>query len=326
MSQARKKAVPDAHMTADALGLLREWSKLFTLTASHCTCCGKPLTDALSVTRGIGPDCSAENYNITFEITDEMVMRAMGCLAASHLDSRVKNAVVGLRTRPRDLCNVLVWWSSVHLNDADTVLQCSEIVTLLGFVSLGDRLRERNTDVIVSKDDSGMYVLRCKSRINVVNNMRRIKEAVSVPRVGRFKHGWTFPADRKDLVWTILGEDFGGQWATVPAKDGGTARVVKIESRTCWDVRKMFKQTYNPPTPVAHTTVSQAPAMNTIVRANSMGIEVHTPRRNFDFVGDLKQLPSQDRRWDPTAGCWRVALKHEAKVRALVAQHFNGSL
>lgn len=322
-----------AHATADALGLLREWAKVFTLTASHCACCGKDLRDAVSVTRGIGPDCSREHYELDFEITDEMVSAALGRLFASHLDARVKQAVRDLRDKPRDLCNVLVWWSSVNLNQIETVLECAEVVTLLGFVTLGDRIKERNTNVVVTKTAQGDYILRCKSRRNVMWNMRRVKEAATVTREGRFKFGYKFPNDRKELVWTILGEDFGGEWATVPSLDGGPSRVIKIDAKTSWDVRRAFALAYNPPAPVVHAppapVVAPAPAApvtQTIVRVVTNTIEVHTPNRYWSFISELKLLPYQDRRWDPTVGCWKVAIKHEAKVRELVAFHFPGAV
>lgn len=324
-----------AHATADALGLLREWATVFTLTATHCACCGKDLRDSVSVTRGIGPDCSKEHYDLDFEITDVMVGKALGRTLASHLDDRVKKAVRDLADKPRDLCNVLVWWSSVNLNQVEVVLECAEIVTLLGFESLGDRLRERNTNVIISKTAEGDFILRCKSRHHVMMNMRRVREAVVVPREGRFKAGWKFPANRKDLVWAVLGEDFGNEWAAVPAKDGGTDRIVKIAPKLYWEVRAAFNATYNPPAPVTHVVTpapvvapqTTAPVVQTqVVRKGNNTLEVHTPSRNWNFVSELKLLPAQDRRWDPDAGCWRVALKHEAKVRALVAAHFNGAV
>lgn len=318
-----------AHATADALGLLREWAKVFTLTASHCACCGKDLRDAVSVTQGIGPDCSREHYSITHEITDEMVMAALGRLAVSHLDSRVKVAVKSLKDKPRDLCNVLVWWSSVNLNIAEVVLECAEVVTLLGFVTLGDRLRERNTNVVISKTTEGAYILRCKAKPNTIRNMRRVQEATPVAREGRFKFGWRFPAERKDLVWTIIGADFGNQWATVPALDGGPSRVIKIDLKTQWDVQRAFRVVYNPPNPVTTTPVTTIPVTTTpvgIVRVTPTGIEVHTPTRNWQFVSELKLLHYSERHWDPTAGCWRVHIKHEKRVRDLVATHFNGAV
>ena len=318
----------EAHATADALGILREWSKVLTLTATACACCGKDLRDAVSVTSGIGPECSRQHYNLPFDITDDMVMEAMGAVAASKLDSRIKVAIRGLQTKPRDLCNVLVWWSSVNLNNVDVVLQCAEIVSLLGFATLGDRLRERNTNLIVIKDGEH-FIVRCLSRPRTISYMKRVKEAVIVPREGRFKYGWRFPATRKELVWAILGEDFGGQWATVPRKDGGPSHVIRVDTMTAWDVRRAFEAAYNPKpvaAPVVVFTPPPAVAPVGIVRVVPGGIEIHTPSRNWGFVSELKLLPNKDRRWDGDGCFWRVAPQHEAKVRALVVLHFNGAV
>jgi hypothetical protein len=324
----KAKANLDAHQTADALSLLREWAKVFTLTATSCACCGKDLRDAVSVTQGIGPDCSRQHYAIDFDITETMVMEALGRLFASHLDDRIKQAVRNLKDKPRDLCNVLVWWCSVHLNNIEVVLECAEVVSLLGFESLGNRLRERNTNVVVSKTTDGNFIVRCRAKSNLIDNMRRVREATPVAREGRFKYGWKFPPERRELVWTILGEGFGGQWATVPAKDTGPSRVVKVDLKSQWDVVRAIDATYNPPKPVTHVRgqVAPPPVPPTIVRLNGTGIEVYTPNRNWQFVAELKLLPYADRRWDGTTNCWRVASKHEQRVRELVKTHFNGAV
>ena len=126
-----------AHSTADALGIIREWGKVYSLAATKCAMCGKSLRDSVSVTRGIGPDCSRQHYDVSFDITDSMVEDALGHLFASGLDSKVKSAAKALKSKPRDLCNVLVWWASAHLGETDTVIAIANIVTSLGFDSLG---------------------------------------------------------------------------------------------------------------------------------------------------------------------------------------------
>lgn len=313
-----------AHEAADALGIIREWGQVYTLTASHCACCGQELRDAVSVTRGIGPICSNQHYDIDFPITDSMVESALGYLFASNLDSKVKTAARKLKDKPRDLANVLVWWSAANLNNTDTVIDVANIVTSLGFKSLGDRLRERNTNVVISlcDDDSGDYILRCRSRQDTRQHMNRVKEATSAPREGRFKYGWRFPATRKALVWTILGLDFGGEWATTPGTaKGDPSQVIRVPVSTWRDVRAAFEQTYPRPTQ-RNTSVPQPK----VVRIKADCIEVHTPSRNFAFVNDLKALShkTSDRRWSSQERCWKVSRRFEPQVRALVAKHFNG--
>ena len=315
-----------AHAAADALGIIREWGKVFDLAATDCCVCGTALRDAVSVTRGIGPVCSRKHYEIDFTtLTVAMVEDALGILHASGLDKPVKLAAKALKAKPRDLCNVLVWWASAHLDETDVVLDCAAVVTALGFESLGDRLRERNTNVIISSvPDSTDFIVRCRAKSNVRRNMRSVKEATPVEREGRFKYGWRFPATRKGLVWTILGEDFGGQWATVPADKA--SKVVKVDNATAWDVRKAFKAAYPPKTSRA------AAPKPLIVRPGKLAgtVEAFTPYRDFAFTSAFKAAvpwnrdPLKGRTWDRDRECWTAPARYEAQVRKLVAEHFNG--
>lgn len=312
------------HERADALGIIRGWGQVYTLTSTHCAACGLPLRDAVSVTRGIGPECSRKHYEVSHTIEVEMVEEALGHLFASGLAEPVKSAARSLKNNPRDLCNILLWWSSAHLDQSEVVLDCAKVVTALGFVSLGERLRERNTDVIFSEapDGSRDIILRCRSRARLLFQMKRVREATPVSREGRFKFGWRFPAARKDLVWTILGEEFGDRWATVPPSiPGGTSEVIKIPARTSWDVRAAFRLAYPP------EKRAGAPKKDEIVRPGKPGwLEVHTPHRNFAFVSEFKAaIPHQSRSWSYDQMCWRVESHFENTTRTLVAKHFHGA-
>ena len=303
-----------AHKAADAVGIIREWGKVFSLTATHCTVCGAGLRDAMSVTRGMGPVCSRKHYEIDFPITDVMVMEALGFLHASDLDKPVKLAAKALKTKPRDLCNVLVWWASAHLNETATVLDCAAVMTALGFESLGERVRERNTDVIITKDGEDHFIIRCRSLMNTRRNMARVKEATPVERDGRFKYGWKVSNTRKGLVWTILGEDFGDQWATVPS-EGSASKVAAIPARNWMNVRDAFRKAYKP----------AEKAIQPIVRKGSQGwLEIHTPNRNFNFIDDFKSaIHYQDRTWNRDKVCWTVRGRYEEQVRKMVDHHFG---
>jgi len=305
------------HKAADALGIIREWQKVHQLTATDCCCCGASLTDAVSVNRGIGPVCSSKHYEIDFPITKYMVENALGTLQASSLDKLVKRAAKALKTKPRDLCNVLIWWSSAHLDETATVLDCAEIVTCLGFDDLGDRLRERNTNVIVTKDGDDHFIIRCRSKMSVRRNMAAVKGASAVGRLGRFKYGWRVANTDKALVWTILGEDFGNEFATVP--DTATAsKVVKIDLMSWWQVRDALRAANTPAAP------ANTPLPN-IVRPGQAGwLEVHTPNRNFAFISELKaKVNYKDRTWNRDKVCWTVRARFETNLRALVKTHFG---
>lgn len=314
-----------AHAAADALGIERDWAKVFGITITNCCICGKPLRDAVSVNRGMGPDCSQEHYDIAHEITDDMLAKAMGVLYGSGLDYRVKHEARGLHDKPRELCNLLVWWSSANLNNKDVVLECAHVIQELGFESMASRLKERNTEVVITRDDEeGFYVLRHRATLNVRRNMQRMKGVKPLAREGRFKYGWKFPKNLKSLVWKVLGEDFGNQWATVPGKHpGDLSQVVKIDPASAWDVRKAWDQMFPRPTLTAKAVPNKAAS---IVRIQNGAIEIHTPNRNFAFVDALKlMVPYKQRDWCRKECCWKVKdLSLETRIRDLVSRHFNG--
>jgi len=318
-----------AHAAADALGIKRAWGQIHTLTATHCVACGARLRDAVSVTRGMGPICSRKHYDLPVEITPTMMQNALGILHASNLASDVKLAAKRLKGKPRDLLNILVWWSATHLDKADTVIAVAEIATALGFGSLGNRLRERNTDVVVSRTNTGSYIVRCRSKMSMRRRMARLMRADSrvqaVPKKGRFKFGWDVPAKRMGIVWTILGLDFGGGFATVPQDLhlGGTT--VKAITTTTWrDLRDVFTKAF-PPTVKRVPPATKKPGSEIVqvVPGNPPTLRVYTPGYNQGFVADLKELPVRHRKWDPHQGCWWVSAQHEGTVRALVSKHFG---
>jgi len=318
VAKLQKSSGGAAYAAATAAGIIQEWGNVYNLTATHCTCCGIELRDALSVTRGIGPVCSSNHYDIDFPITEAMIEDALGTLHASGLEAPVKKAAKQLKLKPRDLCNVLIWWSSAHLDETETVLDCAAVVSALGFHSLGDRLRERNTEIVVTRDGNDNFIVRCRSNLDTRRDMARVKEAVPVPREGRFKYGWTVPNNRQALVWTILGDGFGGQWATIPGT-GDTSKVEKIEPTTWRDIRDAFRAAY--PEPKVETPKPL------VVRPGEPGwLEIHTPHRNFSFIAEFKQeVDYRDRTWNRDKVCWTVRETYEGAVRSMVSRHFNGA-
>lgn len=294
---------------------LPEFKDLADITCTNCAICGRSLTDSVSVNRGIGPICSRKYYDVEHNITDDMVAEALGCLHASKIDSRVKMYAKRLKRQPRNLCNLLVKWASANFDEQDVVIECAEVIDSLGFDLLAQVLRERNTKVHIAEDtDRGVdsdggttrFTLHTPSRYYFRRNMSKVPDVQVIDRKGRLTCGWSFPKEQKDLVWTILGDAFGGRWATVPGK------VVRIPAMSYNDVLAALD--------LAH---GQTQADRIVRVVSPTRIEVHTPRRNFGFVGDLKQLPRSERRWNPDKVCWEVKRCHEAAVRALVNTHFT---
>lgn len=316
---------------AEALAQLQGWYPTLAMTATRCVCCGKRLADAVSVTRGIGPDCAKTHYKMPFDPSENQLADALGRLVASPLPTEVKRVARDIARKPREFANLLIWWAAVHLNDIDTVLACAEVLTMIGFTTLGARLRERNTNVSILKTN-GKYVLGCLSQKVVLDLMKQVRDITHSTEKGggRYKHTFAFTPERYDLVMRILGCSFGNEWASVTADDGATV-LIKIDPANQWSVLREIRALYNPP--AVRTSNTSNPVVNTphitgtsVVRLGPNSVQVHTPTYSATFVAELKSLPTADRKWDADGRFWRVAPIHVEAVRRMVAAHFNGAV
>lgn len=308
-----------AHAAANALGIKAEFNDLSDITATRCCICSADLTDAVSVNRGIGPICSRKYYEVEHVITDQMVQVALGLLFASKLDGRVKVFAKRLKDQPRDLCNLLVKWASANYDQTEIVFECSDVIAALGFRDLATVLRERRTQVVIAEDpmDAAKLTVHTAGQFHFGRNMTRIPGVAKATKRGRFTLNYSFPKQHLDLVLVCLGDAFGDRWATFPD------RVARIQRKSWMDVKAAFDALFAPkPVTPAPAPVAAQPTPG-IVRVVGALIEVHTPKRNFNFVEELKRLPGRDRAWNPDRMCWVVAATHEAKVRDLVNKHFG---
>ncbi len=107
------------------------------LLATHCACCGRPLRDAPSVERGVGPDCAAKygyadaqgpaNWGRVFELTD-------GFVAVAEISSWGGDARKG--------ANVLTHRIAAR-PDAEEVPALIETIAALGYKKMGEQLTKR---------------------------------------------------------------------------------------------------------------------------------------------------------------------------------------
>lgn len=153
------------------------------LLAAHCCCCNRPLVDAESVTRGVGPDC-AEKYGFNVTIDESARVEA--------------NAIVHrIAADPK----------------ASTVEQDIASLRGLGLAKLADRLVERLCEeptVKITVDEAGAYVVKTPYDARFVETL---KAAVPFTSRGWNKSTktWTVAADAKAGLWSALSAAFAGK-------------------------------------------------------------------------------------------------------------------
>jgi hypothetical protein len=197
----------------------------FQGVCTHCAHCGQPLSDSVSIERGIGPICSKKGYSEDPVDADEM--QAM-------IDLAEYPALVEFLTKNykpkgvRGLMNGLVRICS--LNRRTPVHQaCTDAVESLGYKRLASLLRESIAvvevkDCVEHPDSFHVWVKKSEWSWGWTRSLRAIPGA----HFSTALKGTIVPKSQKRALWENLIRFYEGFCAKVPSKDGTGIRVVKI--------------------------------------------------------------------------------------------------
>jgi hypothetical protein len=201
------------------------YTLVFQGVCTHCAHCGQPLSDSVSIERGIGPICSKKGYAEDPKDADEM--QAMIDLA--EYPALVEFLVREYKPRGvRGLMNGLVRVCS--LNRRSPVHRaCTDAVESLGYSRLASTLRESVSIVDVKDCEAApgfflVYVKKSDWSWDWTNALRRIPGS-------SYRHGLKgtlVPKDQKRRLWDAMVTHFRGLYARVPAKDGEGQTCVKL--------------------------------------------------------------------------------------------------
>lgn len=175
------------------------------LVATHCALCGRPLLDAPSVERGVGPTCAAK-YGYDRAEGEPSWPRATAAMGATGLEGA---ALAAWGVDARAAVNALVHAIATSPSDRHTIARV-EAVRALGFGRLADRLSERLTEglaVIVRADGSEFVVAvpfdeTFRASLATLAPGRRWDSAAKVYRV---------PSSQKRGLWVSLLRAFRGR-------------------------------------------------------------------------------------------------------------------
>lgn len=205
----------------------QRYTLIFQGVCSHCAHCGQPLTDSVSIERGIGPICSKKGYMEDPTNPDEM--QAMIDLAeypdlVDYLTLKYKPQGV------RGLMNGLV--KICALNRRSPVHQaCCDAIESLGFRALASLLRESISIIEVSdydKDNYKVWVKKSEWSWTWTHALR----AVPGSFFSRAAKGTIVPKLQKKALWDLMLKHYEGFCAKVPGDDGVGQKTVKIQKKT----------------------------------------------------------------------------------------------
>jgi hypothetical protein len=197
---------------------------IFEGVCSHCAHCGQPLTDAVSVERGIGPICSKKGYAEDPVQSDEI--QALIDLAefpalVDYITERYKPQGV------RPMMNALVKICSLNRR-SPVHPACCDAIESLGFARLASTLRESIAVVEIKdcKEHPGNYHVWVKKsdwHWGWSNAIRSLTGAF----ISRQLKGTIVPMRHKRDLWEMMLKFYGGLCAKTP--DGKVIKIMRAK-------------------------------------------------------------------------------------------------
>jgi hypothetical protein len=177
-----------------------------------CAHCGQPLTDSVSIERGIGPVCSKRGYHED-EPKDADEIQAMIDLAeypdlVEFLTEHYKPQGV------RGLMNGLVKVCSLNRKH-ECFAACCEAISSLGYDRLASTLRESIAVVVLTEPDNDHYKVWVKKSDFSWPWYNSIKV---IPGFRRVRGGCVFPKNEtsRKMLWAAMREHYEGLVVKTP--------------------------------------------------------------------------------------------------------------
>jgi len=200
----------------------RRHKLVFEGVCTNCAHCSQPLSDAVSIERGIGPVCSKKGYMEDPKVSDEI--QAMIDLAefpslVTFLVERYKPQGV------RSMMNALVKICSLNRR-SPVHPACCDAIESLGYTRLASTLRESIAVVeisVLSASDDRLKVWVKKSEWNW-RWTTEIRQILGAGYSTQHK-GTLVPAARKRELWNLIKKHYAGLCCKTPT---GTVKIPAV--------------------------------------------------------------------------------------------------
>lgn len=309
------------------------------LMATHCCFCRKPLRDAESVQRGIGPICKGK-YAVG-EITEESLKAGLGVVAVHEttLGSDLVEKIITLRhsggkDSGRQIANLVIYHASARRAESAFVLRCADVLEAVGYGVAAERLRTNYARIQIILNDGRLdiytpYSTGYNEACRDFPSKRSVYDETRTNRAGgkKFKC-WSIQKDDLDIMLPLLGWFFPGEAAVVQ----GTITVLQRPDRI--DTIQVECRKRKADRAAARTSSYQAPTNAVVTLKLNVDypgyIDVYAPF-HVPFAEDLKLIPRRKAVWNRGAKadgsdkfrCWSVPMEQRGRVYQVVADHFG---
>jgi ribosomal protein L3 len=199
--------------------------RIYNVIPTHCSCCGRALTDPTSIEFGIGPICRGKyGYEDAHDIDDRTakeVSKTLQDLTVDGLADRTMKAVLDndSRSAAKALNIALAVWRKAKTHQDDAIV-CLKALTQMGYTVLATKVGSKLADVRIEVEGDRLFLDTTYDE-GFVDAIRKVK--------GRKFDGdskrWSVPKTEKRAAWEAIQAAYPGTLGlgpqgvfTVPAR------------------------------------------------------------------------------------------------------------
>ena len=279
----------------------------------NCSRCGKELTDAASMDRGIGPVCRKMDNSVLARMIPSDVWAAQRCWSQIDAASVPEKAQKTLGQIGADLlddsnndwrstCKRVEWvisWGVGSTNHKHLV----NVVRSLGYVGLASVLvGDAAKGLCTVTFENGRLYMQGPNNAAGRASLKAIKGRKFHPKTDEHKPRWSVPATE----WAAFQMTIWSHW---PKFSGLEEAVEAAQAHAA--------------KPVVETAPEPKPSLVTVTEQDGV-LKVKSPY-NAGFVATLKAEISnwKHRRWNPAEKVWEVHVSEAETLKALIAKFYK---
>jgi len=315
------------------------------LGSRHCFRCDHALTDAASMTEGVGPICRhLDNALLARLIPSDLpaALKAYATVDPLTLTPETLDTFLKLEASLRDskAAETQDWrvsvkrieWILSHHQTYQNIQALKAIVLALGYVGL---VSLWNGDAA-----TGLATVFAIDGRLTLTGPRNKAGHLALKKIGAKFHPaspefpkavWSLPADKfREFRFAIISHwpHFEGlleaiEVAQAYAEEQAAiaAEAARVATEKAAEAAKLTAA-QKPVVPAAKPTINGEPIISIVEVGNTL--KVKTPFRT-SYIAELRSTPKDllPRFWNKAEGIWEFPLSHKAKVEALVAKHYG---
>lgn len=299
-----------------------------THSARFCMRCGKELTDAASMERGIGPVCGQLDAALFAATIPANLVKAYAAFSKVNLieNAELAHTLVLIEGDIRDATSSNVDWRAtvkriewvlshkVSSASYDALISTVEALGYVGLVSLWNGGAASGL-ATVTFEAGRLWVAGPRVK-GAIEKIKTVYGRMFHPKTVTTPARWSVPAAKANEFEMAIKMGYPNNKGLSEAVEA--AKMSLMTEAYSGNEAEIAQAEFE----VGVSKASKVPAVLLTVSGDTVSIKAPY---NPAFIGAIKNIPWKDRSWDKVAKVWTVKLPYKAAVEKLVSEHYKAA-